>query len=158
GRIGLRHQENAGGVEDRAGAEHAWRTVLVRDRTGERLPQAPEQILDRERQPKHITAPAVGARQRRQKETERRARPETDDRNDATESDQDRRRAPARQLGRRGHSGHWILWQCCVPVTRRWNIVIGQRPPKRKLVMASIRKAHGSLDRRARGGLAKRAA
>ena len=43
---------------------------------GERLADAPEQILQREREGEDVAAPVIGVRQRREEEAERRARPE----------------------------------------------------------------------------------
>ena len=60
GEVGLRHQAEAGGVEDRAGAQHARRAEPVGDRAGERLADAPQQVLDRDRETRTRRGPSRG--------------------------------------------------------------------------------------------------
>jgi hypothetical protein len=57
-------------IEERTDAQHQRRPVAVGERTGERLRRAPQQHLDREREPEHVAAPAVFGRHRREEETE----------------------------------------------------------------------------------------
>ena len=78
-------------------AKHAHAAEAIGNDPAERLADAPEQILYREREGEDVAAPMIGARQRREKKTERRARPECDQRNQAAEADHQRRRPPARE-------------------------------------------------------------
>ena len=61
------HQGKARRIEHDAGAEHAHGAELVGDGAGERLTDAPQQILDREGEREYIAAPAMRTRHRRQK-------------------------------------------------------------------------------------------
>ncbi len=70
-------------VHGDAGAQHARRAKLVSNGAGERLSEAPQQVLDRDREREHVSAPTVRLRQRREEEAERRARTERQDRDRA---------------------------------------------------------------------------
>ncbi len=108
-RIG--HERETGGIKHRTCAQHFHRAVAVGDHAGERLANAPQQVLDRDRERENVAAPVIGARQRRQEEAERRARSECDDREHTAEHNDHHRRAPGRHLrcrgGGRGGGGHW---------------------------------------------------
>ena len=73
---GMRHQRQTERVQQRAGAQHPHGAEAVGDDAAERLADAPQQVLQREREGEDVAAPVIGARQRREKEAERRARPE----------------------------------------------------------------------------------
>jgi len=74
---GVRHQGEPGGEHQGAGAEHPHGSVAVGDDAGERLADAPQQVLQRERESEDVAAPVIGIRHRRQEEAQRRARPRT---------------------------------------------------------------------------------
>ena len=105
----MRHQRQTCGVHQSADAEHARRAVTVGDDAGDRLADAPEQVLQRQGESEDVAAPVIGARHRRQEEAHRRARTERHQRDQAAEADDQRRRAPAGQ-------------------TRRWSAVAHDRP------------------------------
>ena len=90
-----------GGVEDRAGAQHAHRAEAVGDGAGEWLRRAPEQVLDGDGEREGFAAPAVLERHRRQELADRRTRPEGDQRDGAADRDQHRRGPPGRKPHRR---------------------------------------------------------
>jgi hypothetical protein len=79
-----------------AAAQHAHGAEAVGDDAAERLADAPEQILQGKRKGEDVAAPVIGARQRREEEAERRARPERNECDQAAEADGQGRRAPAR--------------------------------------------------------------
>ena len=56
----MRHQHEAEGVHERAGAQHPDRSEAVGDHAGERLPHAPQQILHRQGEGEYVTAPMIG--------------------------------------------------------------------------------------------------
>ena len=58
GVVGIGHDDEAGGVEQRADAEHAHRAETVGDGAGEGRAEAPEQVLDRDGEPEGVAAPA----------------------------------------------------------------------------------------------------
>ena len=99
-------------LSTRSGAE------TIGDRAGERLTDAPEQILDRQRQARTRRGPSRCSRHRRQEQAERRARPEAD-RADQAAADQDhQRRAPARNCRsarRRSQLSCVAPWKCARP-------------------------------------------
>ena len=105
GRIG--HQDKADGIEHAAGAQHAHRAVAIGNRAGERLTDAPQDVLYRQRQPEHVAIPAVGLGHRREKEAERRARTEAQQRNHAAARHDHGGRAPA-DAGGAGTEGNEI--------------------------------------------------
>ena len=76
----------------------AW-CRTVGDHAGERLADAPQQILQRERKGEYVAAPMIGARHRGEKKAERRTRTERHQRDQAAEADDQRRRAPSRRHG-----------------------------------------------------------
>ncbi len=141
----LRHQRQARGVKQRADAEHPHRAEAVGDDAAERLADAPQQILQRQRKGEDVAAPVIGARQRREEEAERRARPERDERDQAAEADDQRRRAPIRARG-----GALVILVMLVHVApaieKRFrkprSIKPAKRSPKRKLSLMSAA-AHG---------------
>ena len=90
----MRHQDEAEGVHERAGAQHPDRAEAVGDHAGERLSYAPQQILHRERESEHVAAPVIGGGQRREEKAKRRARAECDGRYQAAEADDDDRSPP----------------------------------------------------------------
>jgi hypothetical protein len=82
------------------------------ERTLKRLARAPQDILDRQRQRKYVAIPVLVDRHRHQKLAERRARTETQHRDQAAGNDDDSGRLPggklrpggARRLGNRCHA------------------------------------------------------
>jgi hypothetical protein len=100
----MRHQREAGGEHQRAGAEHPHGAEAVGDDAGERLADAPQQILQGERERKDVATPVIGLRHRRQEEPESRARPERHHRDQTAEADDEEGRAPGAGNGdgRRG--------------------------------------------------------
>ncbi len=91
----VRHQRKAGGIQQRAGAQHPAGAEAVGDNAGERLADAPQQILQRQGEGEDVAAPMIGGRQRGEKKAERRARPKRHQRDQAAGADDHRRRAPA---------------------------------------------------------------
>ena len=104
GRRRLRHHVDAGGVEQRARDDHPHRAEAVGDRARERLRRAIEQRLHRHRQREDFARPAVRGGHGVEKQAERRARPETDQRDQAAADDDDRRRAPSHRTSRSSSS------------------------------------------------------
>jgi hypothetical protein len=94
----MRHQHQAEGVHEGAGAQHADRSEAVGDHAGERLPHAPQQILHRQGEGKYVTAPMIGGGERREEEAECRARTECDGCYQAAEADDDDRSPPRARL------------------------------------------------------------
>ena len=81
-------------IEYRADAKHAICAEAIGNRAGERLTDAPQQILYRNGESEDVAAPMIGLRQGRQEKAERGARPETDHRDQATANDHDSGRPP----------------------------------------------------------------
>jgi hypothetical protein len=77
------HHENAGGIKQGTDDDDPHRAEAVGDRARKRLSGTIEQRLHRDRQREDLAVPAVGRRQRREEEAERRARPEPDHRDQA---------------------------------------------------------------------------
>jgi hypothetical protein len=100
----MRHQRQTERVEQRAGAQHPDGAEAIGDDAAKRLADAPQQILQGERESKDVAAPMMRGRHRREKEAERRARAESDDGDQTAAADDQRRRAPAADwLGRSRH-------------------------------------------------------
>ena len=59
GVVRIGHQREAERVEQRPDAQHARGAEAVGDRTRKRLANAPQQVLQREREREHVAAPAV---------------------------------------------------------------------------------------------------
>ena len=105
------HQPQTQCVENGAGGENPDRAELVGKRAGKRLARAPQDILDRQRERKYVAIPMLVDRHRHQKLAERRARTETQHRDQAAGNDDDGGRLPggnlrpggARRLGNRCH-------------------------------------------------------
>jgi len=95
GRRRVRHQDQADRVKRAAGAQYAHGAVAVGDCAGKRLADAPEDVLNRERQAEHVAAPVVGLRHRREKEPKRGARPKADHGNETAAHHDHHWRAPA---------------------------------------------------------------
>jgi hypothetical protein len=72
----MRHQGEAGGEHQGAGTEHPHGAEAVGDDAGERLADAPQEILEGEPEGEDVPPPMIGLRHRRQEEAERGARPE----------------------------------------------------------------------------------
>ena len=97
---------------------------------------------------KHVAAPAVIERQRRQELAERRAWPERKHRDRAADRDQHCRRAPVSNSRHGGRDGHWLLrlaGRRGRRMTAATYIVARPGSPKRKFVMATICQMHGSV-------------
>ena len=78
-------------------AAHSGRRACVMTiDPAKRLADAPQQVLQRQREGEHVAAPMIGVRKRGQEKAERRARPKRDERDQAAEAHHQRRRAPAR--------------------------------------------------------------
>ena len=82
--------DEAGGIDDTAAGEHAARAVAVGDRAGDRLADAPHDVLDGDRQREDLAAPAARLRHRREEQPHDRARPEREQRDQAAGDDHDR--------------------------------------------------------------------
>ncbi len=141
--VGVSHQRKAGGIHQRAGAQHARGAEAVGDDAGERLADAPQQILQRQREGENVAAPMIGARHRREEKAERRARPKRHHRDQAAEADDQR---PACAMTRR--SGSQQLPKLMFMSPRRKlqfrnprSIERGRESPKRKLRPAKPRRA-----------------
>src|SRR6266849_62088 len=76
------------------GADHPHGAEAVGDGAGEGLADAPQQVLDREREGEYVAAPAVRLRPGLEEEAERRSRPEGQDRDQAAADDDHGRGAP----------------------------------------------------------------
>ena len=83
------------GIEHAAGAQHAHGAVAIGNRAGERLTHTPQDVLYGQRQPEHVAIPTVVLGHRREKEAERRARTEAQQRNHAAARHDHGGRAPA---------------------------------------------------------------
>ncbi len=94
GRRGVRHHEQAEGVEQRADDDDAGGAETIGESAGERLRRAGNQGLHGGREREHLAAPTVRVGERREKEAERRARPEADHGDQAAAGDDDGRGAP----------------------------------------------------------------
>ena len=99
GSRGDRHQGEAGRVEEDPDRQHPHCPEAVGDGPHERLPDAPEQVLQGKREGVGVAAPAIGADDRRLEEAERRARPEGQHRREAAARDNYGGRAPANRGG-----------------------------------------------------------
>ena len=140
----VRHQGEAGGEHQGAGTEHPHGAVAVGDDAGERLADAPQQILQREREGENVAAPVIGVRHRRQKEAQCRARPERHHRDQAAEADDDERCAPRAGDGRRGSTskvGHVRLFSLLMRARG------GIARPQRRPAASIARTARGTADR-----------
>ncbi len=102
----MRHEDETGRIGDRAGPQHAHRAITIRDRAGERLKGAPQQVLDRERPGEDVTAPSIGERHRVEELAGRRARPEAQHADHTAAGDDHDRGAPSHASLSGLHSGH----------------------------------------------------
>src|SRR5215831_2218563 len=105
----VRHQDQANGVKSAAGPQHAHGAVAVGDGAGKRLAEAPEDVLDRQREAEHVAAPIIGLRHRREKEAKRGARAKADHGDETAAQHDHERRAPADRRSSRGgrkRNGH----------------------------------------------------
>jgi hypothetical protein len=93
----MRHQNETKPIQKRAAAQHAHAAETIGDDAAERLADAPQQVLQRQRKSKYVAAPMIGIGERGQEKAKRGARPKRDQRNQAAEADDQRRRAPADQ-------------------------------------------------------------
>ena len=116
GRGRIRHQDETDGIEHAAGAQHAHGAVAIGNRAGERLTHTPQDVLYGQRQPEHVAIPTVVLGHRREKETERRARTEAQQRNHAAARHDHGGRAPA-DAGdaREGKATKWPWQNLCEP-------------------------------------------
>jgi hypothetical protein len=83
-----------GGVQEAAYREHANGAEAVGDRAGERLTDAPQQVLERKGERKNIAAPAVLRRHRIEEQTGGRTRTVPQQRDQAATDENDGGRAP----------------------------------------------------------------
>ena len=129
GRIG--HQVEAEPIEHGAEREHARRAVAVGNGAGDRLADAPQQILNSQREGEDVAAPMVGLRQRRKEKPERRTRPEADHRDQAAAQHQHNGVAPEgnrRTATRRLHR-HVRPGPIRAPNGAGWRAYIGRLGP-----------------------------
>src|SRR3712207_3558136 len=104
-RRGIGHDHKAEGVEEGPGAEHARGAETVGDGAGEGLADAPEQILDGDRQPEDVASPTELARHRHLEQAGRGARSKADQGDQTTRKNDELGRDP----GLRGRGGHaWL--------------------------------------------------
>ena len=90
----VRHQHRAGRVHHAARGEHPARAVAVGDRAGERLAEAPHQVLEPDRERERLAVEAAQIDQRVDEQPEARAQPVGDERDQAAGHD-DHGRVPA---------------------------------------------------------------
>src|SRR4051794_30117336 len=102
----IRHQDEPGRIKQRPADQCAQRAEAVRDRAGEWLADAVEQVLDRDCESEHIAPPAELLTHWLKEESERRTGTEREDRNEATAHEDDSGCAPAKRLSRRGRRRH----------------------------------------------------
>jgi hypothetical protein len=98
-RRGIGHEHEAERIEQRPGPQDANRAEAVRHSAGEWLADAPQQILDGDREREHVAAPIARDRQRREELAESRARAEAQQGDDAAASHHESRCAPADSVG-----------------------------------------------------------
>ena len=67
----MRHQRKPRRKHQAASAQYADSAEPVGNDAGQRLTDAPEEILQRQREREHVAAPMVGKRHRGEKEAER---------------------------------------------------------------------------------------
>jgi hypothetical protein len=75
-RVRIAHDQKADRIHQRADADDAHGAELVGDRAGERLPDAPQQVLHRKSEREHVAAPAEFETHRLHEEADAGARPE----------------------------------------------------------------------------------
>ena len=95
----MRHQREAGGIHQPADAEHPTGAEAVGDDAGERLADAPKQVLQRQRKGEYVAAPVIGGRHRGEEKAERGTRAEGHQRDQAAETDDQHWRAPSAARG-----------------------------------------------------------
>jgi len=98
-RRALRHQHRAEHVEEAAAGQHPRGAVAVGDRAGDGLPEAPDEVLHRDREGERLAVEAAHHRQRLGEQAEGRPQPERHQADQAAGDDHDGGGAPAGRHG-----------------------------------------------------------
>ena len=112
----IAHQQQAAGIEQRADDHHAHDAEAVGDGARDRLAEAPQQVLQRQREAEHVAAPGEIAAHRLDEKAEARARPEAQQRDQASADDDHQRRPPACQAPEDGLMSP-VVTAICFPWT-----------------------------------------
>ena len=102
-----RHQCRARRVQQPAHGQHAAGAVAVRDPARDRLAEAPDEVLDRDRERERLAIPPAQRRQRVGEQAEARAHAERDQADHAARDDH-QRHAPAHGANRSTASVRWL--------------------------------------------------
>ena len=124
----ITHQKQTAGIEQRADDHHAQDAEAIGDGARDRLAQAPQQVLQRQREAEHVASPGEVAAHRLDEKAEARARPEAQQRDQASADDDDQRRPPGAKAGRwtdvAGRCCHVISPGPSAPGTARRNVTV----------------------------------
>ena len=96
-RCRITHQQQAAGIEQRTAPHHAHGTEPIGDRASQRLPEPPQQVLQRDRKAEDVAAPREVAAHRLDEKAEAGAWTETQHADRAAAGDDDERRPPGRE-------------------------------------------------------------